>query len=84
MMVSEAYPDLKGNQNMMDLQAQLTSTENKIAFARQAFNDSVTSYNTKREMFPTNIIAGIFNFATAETFETIDLQERENVKVSFS
>ena len=63
---------------------ELTATENKIAFARQAFNDAVTSYNTGREMFPTNIIAGIFNFAAAALFEITRPEERENVKVSFS
>ena len=85
LMVSvEAYPDLKGSANMMDLQDQLASTEDKIAFSRQAFNDAVTAYNTKREMFPTNIIAGIFNFAAATLFEITNPEERENVKVSFS
>lgn len=85
LMVSvEAYPDLKGSANMMDLQDQLASTEDKIAFSRQAFNDAVTAYNTKREMFPTNIIAGIFNFAAAALFEITNPEERENVKVSFS
>ena len=84
MVTVEAYPDLKGNENMMRLMDELTATENKIAFARQAFNDAVTSYNTKREMFPTNIIAGIFNFAAAALFEITNPEERENVKVSFS
>jgi LemA protein len=79
----EAYPDLKGNQNMISLMEELTSTENKIAFARQAFNDAVTRYNTKRETFPTNIIAGIFGFEAAELFEIKRAEERENVKVSF-
>ena len=68
MMVSEAYPDLKANQNMMQLTEELTSTENKISFARQAYNDSVMVYNTDREVFPSNIIAGIFNFGPAELF----------------
>src|SRR4051794_39373926 len=62
MVVSEQYPDLKANQNMMQLTEELTSTENKISFARQAYNDSVTGYNTAREKFPTNVIAGMFNF----------------------
>ena len=60
--LSESYPDLKANQNMATLQEELSSTENKIAFARQHFNDSVTAYNTKREVFPSNIIAGLFGF----------------------
>ena len=63
--VVEAYPDLKANQNMMQLTEELTSTENKVAFARQAYNDSVMAYNNKREVFPSNIVAGIFNFAAA-------------------
>ncbi len=83
MVTVEAYPDLKGNQNMLSLQEELTSTENKIAFSRQAFNDAVTSFNTKRETFPTNLIAGIFNFAEAALFEITNVEERENVKVSF-
>lgn len=81
--LSEAYPDLKANQNMMSLQEELTSTENKVAFSRQAYNDSVTRYNTQREVFPTNIIAGMFNFAEAALFEIEDEQQRETVKVSF-
>jgi LemA protein len=63
--LAEAYPDLKANTNMMALQEELTSTENKVAFARQAYNDSVMTYNTQREVFPSNIIAGMFNFAPA-------------------
>ncbi|MBS0216139.1 MAG: LemA family protein [Proteobacteria bacterium] len=63
--IAEAYPDLKANQNMMQLTEELTSTENKVAFARQAFNDSVMGYNNRREMFPSSIIAGMFNFASA-------------------
>ncbi|WP_198025585.1 LemA family protein [Novilysobacter concretionis] len=63
--VSEAYPDLKANQTMMQLTEELTSTENKVAFARQAYNDAVTSYNTRREMFPTSLIAGNFGFGPA-------------------
>ncbi|MEO6154380.1 MAG: LemA family protein [Thermomonas sp.] len=69
MMVAEAYPDLKANQNMMQLTEELTSTENKVAFARQAFNDSVMSYNNKREVFPSSIFAGMFNFAAAALLE---------------
>jgi LemA protein len=69
MMVAEAYPDLKANQNMMQLSEELTSTENKVAFARQAFNDSVMAYNNKREVFPSSIFAGMFNFAPATLLE---------------
>lgn len=81
--LSEAYPDLKANQNMMQLTEELTSTENKISFARQSYNDSVMRYNNKREMFPSNIIAGMFSFAAAMLFEVEDEKEREAVKVSF-
>lgn len=81
--LSESYPDLKANQNMMQLTEELTSTENKIAFARQSYNDSVMVYNTKRESFPTNMIAGMFNFHEAESFEITNEEEREAVKVSF-
>ncbi|MEO0794326.1 MAG: LemA family protein [Verrucomicrobiota bacterium] len=81
--LSEAYPDLKANQNMMQLTEELTSTENKIAFARQAFNDSVMAYNTERETFPTVLIAGPFGFQPAELFEITNPQEREAVTVSF-
>lgn len=83
MVVAEAYPDLKANQNMMQLTEELTSTENKVSFARQAYNDSVMSYNTKREVFPTNIIAGMFNFAPAELFQIENPAEREAPKVQF-
>jgi LemA protein len=69
MAVAEAYPDLKANQNMMQLSEELTSTENKVAFARQAFNDSVMAYNNKREVFPSSIFAGIFNFTQATLLE---------------
>ena len=69
MAVAEAYPDLKANQNMMQLSEELTSTENKVAFARQAFNDSVMAYNNKREVFPSSIFAGMFNFAPATLLE---------------
>jgi LemA protein len=68
--VAEAYPDLKANQNMMQLTEELTSTENRVAFARQAFNDSVMGYNNKREVFPSTIVAGMFNFAPASLLET--------------
>ncbi|MFO1473246.1 MAG: LemA family protein [Lysobacterales bacterium] len=67
--VAEAYPDLKANQNMMQLTEELTSTENKVAFARQAFNDAVMAYNNKREVFPNSIFAGMFNFAPATLLE---------------
>ena len=83
MVVSEAYPDLKANQNMMQLTEELTSTENKISFARQAYNDSVMTYNTAREVFPNNIIAGMFNFTPAELFVIEKAEEREAPKVSF-
>ena len=63
--VAEAYPDLKANQNMMQLTEELTSTENKVAFARQAYNDSVMAYNNKREVFPSSVLAGMFNFKEA-------------------
>ena len=83
MMVAEAYPDLKANQNMMQLTEELTSTENRIAFARQAYNDSVMAYNNKREVFPSNIIAGMFNFAAAALLEITEPAKREAPKVSF-
>jgi LemA protein len=82
--VMEAYPDLKANQNMAQLSEELTSTENKVAFARQAYNDSVMVYNTNRETFPNNIVAGMFNFTEAQLFEIEDEGEREAPKVSFS
>jgi LemA protein len=82
--VFEQYPDLKANQNVLGLQEELSSTENKIAFARQAFNDSVMSYNTKRESFPDNIFAGMFGFAPAELLQaTESAEERKAPKVSF-
>ena len=81
--VMEAYPDLKANQNMMQLTEELTSTENKVAFSRQAYNDSVMAYNTGRETFPSNIIAGMFNFGAAQLFEIEVAAEREAPKVSF-
>ncbi len=84
MVVSEAYPDLKANQNMMQLTEELTSTENKISFARQAYNDSVMTYNTGREVFPTNIIAGMFNFGPAELFVIDKPEQKEAPKVSFT
>jgi LemA protein len=84
MMVSEAYPDLKANQNMMQLTEELTSTENKISFARQAYNDSVMTYNTDREVFPSNMIAGMFNFGPAELFVVDKPEQKDAPKVSFS
>ena len=84
MVVSEQYPDLKANQNMMQLTEELTSTENKISFARQAYNDSVMVYNTDREVFPSNLIAGMFNFAAAEMFVVDKPEQKEAPKVSFS
>jgi LemA protein len=82
--LAEAYPDLKANQNMMQLTEELTSTENKIAFARQAFNDSVMTYNTARETFPAVIFVGMFNFNGAALFEIESPEEKEAPKVSFS
>lgn len=81
--LTEAYPDLKANTSMNQLMEELTSTENKVSFARQAYNDSVMSYNTGRETFPSNIIAGMFNFGPAELFAVQKPEEREAVKVSF-
>ena len=83
MMVSEAYPDLKANQNMMQLTEELTSTENKISFARQAYNDSVMTYNTDREVFPSNLIAGMFNFMAAELFVIDKSEQKDAPKVQF-
>lgn len=81
--LAEAYPDLKANQTMMQLSEELTSTENRVAFARQAFNDAVTSYNTARELFPASFIAGSFGFAPASLLE-IAAADREAPRVSFS
>jgi len=81
--LAEAYPDLKANQNMMQLTEELTSTENKVAFARQAYNDAVMAYNTKREQFPAVIFAASMGFQPAEPFEIEDPREREAVKVEF-
>ncbi|MFY9316961.1 MAG: LemA family protein [Burkholderiales bacterium] len=84
MAVFEAYPDLKANQNVLQVQEELTSTENKIAFARQAYNDSVMEYNTKRESFPDTIFAGMFGFQAATLLEaTESAEERKAPKVSF-
>jgi LemA protein len=82
--LAEAYPDLKANQNMMQLTEELTGTENKISFARQAFNDSVMSYNTAAQQFPTNVIAGMFSFTPAELLQATESdEERRAVKVQF-
>src|SRR3989442_10907706 len=82
--LAESYPDLKANQNMLALQEELTSTENKVAFARQAYNDSVMTYNTQRESFPTMIVAGIGGFGPAELFEIEVPEQREAPKVKFA
>ena len=82
--LAEAYPDLKANKNMMQLSEELTTTENKVAFARQAFNDSVMSYNNRREVFPNSIIAGMFAFQPAQLLEIESPQKREVPKVSFT
>jgi len=83
--VSEAYPDLKANQNMMQLTEELTSTENKVAFARQAYNDSVMAYNNRREIFPSSVVAGMFSFAAAALLEipAERAEMREAPKVKF-
>jgi LemA protein len=84
MLVVENYPDLKANQNFLALQEELTSTENKIAFSRQAYNDSVLFFNNKIQMFPSNLIATMFNFNAEEFFEIEDASEREVPKVQFT
>ncbi len=82
--VSENYPDLKANQNMSQLQEELTSTENRIAFARQAYNDAVMAYNISREKFPNNMVAGMFNFKEAQLLESTETpEERKAPKVTF-
>lgn len=83
MLAVEAYPDLKANQNFMMVQEQLSTTENKIAFARQAYNDAVLFFNNKIEMFPSNIIAGMFNFKQAEMFELDEQAARQAPKIEF-
>ena len=82
--LAEAYPDLKANQNMMQLSEALTTTENKVAFARQAYNDSVMTYNNKREMFPGSIVAGNFGFLAAQLLEIESPEKRAVPKVSFT
>ena len=82
--LAEAYPDLKANQNMMQLTEELTGTENKISFARQSFNDSVMTYNTAAQQFPTNVIAGMFTFTPAELLQATEgEEERQAVRVQF-
>ena len=83
-LVGEAYPDLKANANVALLMEELGSTENRIAFARQAYNDAVLSYNTRRQLVPTNLIAGPMHFAPATSFELADDAERENVHVKLA
>jgi len=82
--LAEAYPDLKANRNMMQLSEELTTTENKVAFARQAYNDSVMGYNNRREVFPNSVIAGMFNFQAAQLLEIESPVKREVPKVSFT
>jgi LemA protein len=84
MAVVESYPDLKANQNMLALQEQLTSTENKVAFARQAYNDEVMTYNTGRETFPNSLVAGLFNFAAAASFTVDSADVKTAPKVKFN
>ena len=84
MAVSEAYPDLKANQNFINLQQELANTENKISYSRQFYNDIVTTYNTKIQVFPSNIVAGMFNFTQETLFEVDNPEARKNVKVDFN
>lgn len=83
MAVAEAYPDLKANENMMQVQEELTSTENKVAFSRQAYNDSVMHYNNGRQQFPSNIVAGLFNFAESAMWEVESAEVKAAPKVDF-
>jgi LemA protein len=83
LLVAEAYPDLKANQNMLALQEELTSTENKVSFSRQAYNDAVTTYNVQREVFPAVVIANSFGFTAAELFEVKEEKEKEAIQVKF-
>ena len=83
MAVAESYPDLKANQNFSELQTELTNTENKISYSRQFYNDTVTRYNTKLEVFPSNIIASMFHFTPEALFEVDNAEARKNVKVDF-
>ena len=84
MAISENYPDLKANTNFSELSEELRNTENKISFSRQFYNDSVTMYNTKLELFPSNIIANMFNFKPRELFKTESDEARKNIKVDFN
>ena len=84
MAIAESYPELKANQNFSELSEELRNTENKISFSRQFYNDTVTMYNTKLQVFPSNIIAGIFNFKSRDLFEAESTEARKNVKVDFS
>ncbi len=84
MLVVENYPELKANQNFLALQEELTGTENKIAFSRQNYNDQVLFYNNKIQMFPSNVIAGMFVFTKRDFFQVETALEREAPKVSFS
>ncbi len=84
MAVSENYPELKANQNFSELSEELRNTENKISFSRQFYNDSVTMYNTKLELFPSNIVAGMFNFQKRDLFAAESDEARKNVKVDFN
>ena len=84
MAVSENYPDLKANQNFLEMQEELRNTENKISFSRQFYNDSVTMYNTKLEVFPSNLIAGWFGFKSESLFAAESDEARKNVKVDFN
>jgi len=84
MAISENYPDLKANQNFLELQEELRNTENRISYSRQFYNDSVTMYNTKLEVFPSNMIAGMFNFTAEVLFVAESEDARKNVKVNFN
>ena len=84
MAVAEAYPDLKANQNFESLQNELTETEDKISYSRQFYNDTVTKYNTKLELFPSNIVAGMFHFTAESLFEVDSAEARKYVKVDFN
>ena len=81
--LAESYPDLKANENMLNIQEELTSTENKVAFSRQGFNDAVTTYNTRRQQFPAVLLAGMFGFSDAELFEIENEKERDAPQVKF-
>ena len=84
MAVAENYPDLKANQNFSELQTELTNTENKISYSRQFYNDTVTRYNTKLEVFPSNVVASMFHFTAENLFEVENQNAKKNVKVDFN